>query len=105
MERTGVADARCATVADEIETELIEIFLQPGFVEIIRDDARSGRERSFHGRIDMQAALDRFLRQQSGREHDARIARVRATRDRRDQNAAMADAALPVMKWISGCIF
>ena len=53
----------------------------------------------------MQAALDCFLRQQSGREHDARIARVRATGDRRDQNAAVADAALPVMKWISGCSF
>ena len=83
-----------------IESELIEISLQPGFVQIIGHDARSRRERSFHRRIDSQSALDRFLREQTGREHHARIARVGATGDRRDQHAAVADLALAVVKRI-----
>ncbi len=37
-QRTRIADAGGATVADEVETELIEIFLQAGFFEIIADD-------------------------------------------------------------------
>ena len=35
MERSGVADAGGATVADEIKSQFIEVFLQPGFVEIV----------------------------------------------------------------------
>ena len=35
MERSRVADAGGATVTDEIESELIEVFLEPGLVEII----------------------------------------------------------------------
>ena len=101
----GIADAGRATVADDVEAELVEICLQPGLVEIIGDDARARRERSFHGRIDAQSALDRFLREQTGGEHHARVARVRATRDRRDQHAAVTDPALAVMKRISSRIF
>ena len=100
MERAGVADAGRATVADEIESELIEIRLQSGLGEVIGDDARSRRERSLHRRIDRQSALDRFLREQTGGEHHARVTRVRATGDRRDQDAAVADLAFAVMKWI-----
>ena len=101
MERPGIADAGGATVTDEIESELIEIFLQPGLVEIIGNDARTWRERSFHRRIDAQSTLDRFFREQTRGEHHARIAGVRATRDRRDQHTAVSDLALPVMKRIA----
>ena len=45
MQRSGVADAGGATVADKVESELIEIFLQPGFVEIIRKQ-RASRARA-----------------------------------------------------------
>ena len=105
MERPGVADASRATVADEIEAKLIEIFLQSGLIQIIGDHARSRRERSFHRRIDTQSALDRFLREQTGGEHHARIARVRAARDRRDQDGAVPDLALPMMKRIGRLFF
>ena len=44
MERTGVADAGGAAVADGIEAELVEILLQTGFVQVIGHDARAGRE-------------------------------------------------------------
>ena len=93
MQRPGVADAGRAAVTDKIKPELIEIFLQPGFRQIIGDHARTRRERRFHCRIHVQSALDRLFCEQTGREHHARIARVRATRDGRDENAAVADMA------------
>ena len=49
-------------------------------------DARTGRERSFHGRIHFESALDGFFRKQTGGEHHARVRRVRATCNRRDNN-------------------
>ena len=52
VERTGVADAGGATVADDVEAELVEIGLQPGFRQVIGDDARAGGERSLDRRID-----------------------------------------------------
>ena len=44
MQWAGIADTRCAAVADEIEAELVEIRLQTGLGQIIADDARAGRE-------------------------------------------------------------
>ena len=61
MQWPGVANAGGATISDEIKSELIEIFLQSRFFQIIGNDARPGRERSFHRRIDAQPALDRFF--------------------------------------------
>jgi len=91
VERAGVADAGGAAVADDLEAELVEVGLQAGLVEVIGDDARAGRKRSLHRAIHGQAALDRLLREQSRREHDGGIAGVRATRDRRDEDAAVLD--------------
>ena len=105
MEWAGIADAGCATVTDEVEPKLIEIFLQSSFLEIIGNDARTWRERSFYCGIDTQSALDRLFREQSRCQHHAWIARVRAARDRRDQHAAVTDPGLPVMKWIGARIF
>src|SRR5437764_3970095 len=100
MEWPGIANASGATVADEIKSELVEIFLQSGLVEIIGDHTRTGRERRFYRRIDAQSALDRFFRQQPGRKHHAWVTRVSATRDRRDQNCAVTDFTFAVSKWI-----
>ena len=99
MERAGVADAGRAAVADDVEPELVEIFLQAGLVQIIGDNARTRRERSLDRGIDRQAALDRLLREQTGGEHDTRVARVRATGDRRDEHAAVADPVWPCVKY------
>ena len=101
MERPGIANAGGAAVTDHVESELIEIFLEAGFLEIIGDNAGARRERSLHGRINRQAALDRFLREQTGGEHHAWVARVRAARDGRDQNAAMTDATLPARESVA----
>ena len=42
MQRARVADARRATVTNDIETQLVEIGLQPGFREVVSYDARPG---------------------------------------------------------------
>ena len=73
MQRTGIADARRAAVADEVETEFVEERLQTGLVQIIGDDARAGRERRLDGGIDRESALDGLFREQTGGQHDARI--------------------------------
>ena len=91
MQRPRVADASRATISDEIEPELVEIFLQAGFRQIIGNHARTRRERCFYCRVNAKSALDRSFRKQASRDHDARIAGVGATCDRCDQNAAVAD--------------
>src|SRR5882724_11585737 len=63
MQRSRVADASRATIADKIESELIKIFLQPSFLQVIGNHARAWGERSFHARIDVQSALNRFFRE------------------------------------------
>src|SRR5438876_7978455 len=96
MQRPRVADASRATVADEIESELVEICLESGLLQIIGNDARSGSERRFYRGIDTQTALDCFFRQQSSRNHHARVACVCAARYRGDQDAAVANVGTPM---------
>src|SRR4051794_18267641 len=69
MKWSGISNASRAAITDKIESELIEIFLQAGLVEIIGHNPRPRRERSFHCGINFQSALDRFLREQTCSEH------------------------------------
>ena len=85
-QRAGIAYAGGAAVANEVEAQLIEIFLKTGFVEIIAHHAGTGCEGRLDEGIDAQTAFDGFLSQQTGREHDGWIAGVGATRDGSDQN-------------------
>ena len=95
---TGVADARRATVADEVEPQRIEIPLQPRLREVITHDARAWRERGFHVRGNFQPTLDGLLREQPCAEHHCRVRCVRATRDRRDDHRAVADFIFAIMR-------
>ena len=90
-QRTRVADARRATVADEVEAEFVERRLQSGLGEILGDDFRARRERRLHPRLHRQAERERFLRNESRREHHRWIRRVGARRDRGDHDVAMAE--------------
>src|SRR5215468_4398991 len=101
MQRPRVADARGATVADQIESELVEICLESGFRQVIGNNARPGCERRFYAGIDTQTALDSFFRQQSSRNHHARVARVRAARYRGDQDAAVANVSTPRSEYLA----
>src|SRR5262249_37168012 len=67
MQWPRVANASRATVADQIESKSIEIFLESRLFQVIGNNARSGCQRRFHARIDTQTAFDCFFRQQSGR--------------------------------------
>src|SRR5882724_9097496 len=96
MQRPRVADASGATVTDEIESELVEICLESGLFQVIGNNARPRCERRFYARIDTQTALDCFFRQQSSRNHHARIACVCAARYRSDQDAAVANVSTPM---------
>ncbi len=98
-QRTGVADARRAAVANQIEAEFVEIGLQTGFVEVIAHHSRTGSERGLHQRIDAQAALDGLFGQQPRRQHHRGIAGVGATGDRRDQHAAVPNLAFKNRGW------
>src|SRR5690606_32772865 len=94
MQRAGVADAGGATVTNRVEAQLVQVGLEAGFLEVVGDDARTGRERGLHDGIDLEAAFNGLLREQTGGEHDTWIAGVRATRDGRDEHGAVANLAL-----------
>ena len=90
-ERPGVADARRAAVADGVEAELLEEGRQAGLVVVLGDDLGAGREARLHPRLPADAALDGVLRQEAGRDHHRRVRRVRAARDRRDDDGAVLE--------------
>src|SRR5258706_7938858 len=100
MKRAGVADAGGATVTDKIETKLIEIRLESGLVQVITHDARAGRERGLYDGVDLQSALDGFLREQPGAEHHAGGAGVGATCDGGDEHAAVADLGVELREGV-----
>src|SRR6476661_9807233 len=101
MQRPGVANASGATVADEIESELVEICLESGLFQVIGNNAGPGCERRLHARIDMQTALDCFFRQQSSRNHHARVACICAARYRGDQDAAVANVSTTMQEYLA----
>ena len=90
-QRAGVADARRAAVADEVEAELVEIPVEPGALVVLGDDLRARRERRLHPRLARQAALDRLLREQAGADHHRRVRGVRARGDRGDDDGAVLE--------------
>src|SRR6187431_1944483 len=100
MQRPRVADASRAAVADEIESELVEICLESSLFQVIGNNARPRRERCFHARIDTQTALDCLFCQQSSCNHHARVARVCTARYRGDQDAAVADVSSPMLEHV-----
>ena len=90
-ERAGVSDTRRAAVADRLETELIKVRRQTGLFQIVRDDARTGRERGFDEGIYFEALRDGLLGEQAGREHHARVGSVGAAGDGGNQNGTVAE--------------
>ena len=93
-QRAGVADARRAAVADEVEAERLERLDQAGLLVVLHHDLRAGRERRLDPRLGRQAALDGVAREQPGADHHRRVRRVRARRDRRDHDVAVVELGL-----------
>jgi len=90
-QRARVADARRAAVADEVEAEGLEVGHEPRVLQVIRDDLRAGREGRLHPRFRGEPTLDRLLREEAGAEHDGRVGRVRARRDRGEDDRALRE--------------
>ncbi len=94
IERPGVADAGRAAVADQVEAERVEVFLEAGLLQILGDDARAGGQRGLDPRVDVEAVLDGFFRQEARGQHHARVRGVGARRDRGDDDVAVSDVDL-----------
>ena len=62
-QRARIADAGGAAEADQVEAELIEIFLQPRLLVIFLDHLRAGRQRGLDPRLDGESLLHRLLGQ------------------------------------------
>ena len=90
-DRTAIADTGRASVADQVEAQLLEVLGETRALQIVRDDLRSGREAGLDPRLDREAALDRLLREQSRGHHHRRIRGVGATRNRRDHQRAVSE--------------
>ena len=92
-QRSAVADAGRAAVADKVEPELLEIGEQAALGQILGHDLRSRGEAGLHPGTPGQAAFHRLLGQQTGANHDARIRGVGAARDGGDDDGAMIELA------------
>lgn len=90
----GVAYARRAAVAGEVEAERIEVLLQSGGFEVVGHHARARRERRLYIGGRAQAELVRLFRQQPRRDENRRVRGIRAAGYRRYQDAAVAQFAL-----------
>ena len=89
VEGTGHAIAGSAGKGDHTEAELLEVFREAGFVQIQSDCLRARRQRGFHPGLSGQTQPVGIARQQSGRDHVARIAGVGATGDRSNDHSAI----------------
>ena len=90
-ERAGIADARGAAETDQVVTELVQVLLQTGLVEIFGDDLRARCKRGLDPRLDGQAFGHGLARQQPGADHHVGVRRIGAGRDRGDHDVAVAE--------------
>ena len=72
-----------------LEAQAIEERLQARLGEVLAHHARARRERGLHPRLDAEAAFDRLLRQETGRQHDRRVGGVGARSDGGDHDVPM----------------
>ena len=96
-QRSGVADAGGAAVADDVEAQLLQILEHAGLAQVIGDHPRAGAERGLHPRCGLQAAGHRVARQQAGAEHHRRIGGVGAGGDGGDHHRAVGQVVFAVV--------
>ncbi len=85
-QRPGVADARRAPVPDEREPELLQVRRETRLIQVFGHHARARRQARLDPRLRLQPGLDRVLRQETRGHHDRWVRRVRAARDRGDDD-------------------
>src|SRR3546814_20865385 len=72
-QRAGIADAGRAAIADEVEPDGVEIFLQARFHQIVRHHLASGRERGFDPGLALKAKRARLAGDKPGRSEERRV--------------------------------
>ena len=92
----GVPDAGRAAKPDKVETDLVEVSLQPGLFEIGGNDLRARRERCLDPRAWSSTPFARIARQQSGGDQHARVRRVGAAGNGGDHDIAVAEVEIVV---------
>ena len=90
-QRPAVADAGGASVADQVEVNLLQLLKQPGGLQILGHHFRTRREAGLHVGGNLQPALQRLLRHQPRGEHHRRIGCVGAGSDGRDNHGTVAE--------------
>ena len=90
-QRARVADAGGAAIADRLEAEGVEVFIEARPLQIVGHHAGSGREARLHPRLRGEPLRDRLPGNQPRGHHHARVARVGAARDGRDHHRAMVN--------------
>src|SRR5918997_4650627 len=93
-QRPGVADARGAAVANDVEPELLQVVQQARGLQVLGDDLGARREARLDVWLHRQALLDRLLREQPGPDHDRGVRRVGAAGDRSDDRRAVPELGL-----------
>ena len=88
-QRPRIADAGRAAVSHQIESQLIQVRKQPGFVQIAGDDTGAGRQTRLDVWRYLKPAFHGVFRHQTGADHHRRVARIRATGDGCDGHVAV----------------
>ena len=89
--RAAVSDARHAAVADDVEAELLEVGQQSCLSQVVGHNATTRRQSGLDPRLHVQALLHRPLGKDAGPDHDGRVRRVGAARNRCDDDGAVPD--------------
>ena len=92
-QRTAVADAGRAAVADRVEPEGVQRLIESRLGEVFGDNAAPRREARLDPRLAGETLRDGIACEQPGSEHHRRIARVGAARDGRDDDGTVGDLA------------
>ena len=98
VQRTAVADAGRAAKADQLVAEAVEVRGEASQVEVARHDARAGGQARLDVLRHAEARLDRLARQQPRGHHHGRVRRVRAARDGRNHDGAVAQLDLAAVE-------
>ena len=93
-QRPRIADAGGAAIAHQIETDGVQMRLQPRLFQIIGHDLATRRQRRLHPWLGLQAQLVRLLGDQPSRDQHAGVRRIGAAGDRRDGDVAVANVEI-----------
>src|SRR5581483_3116998 len=87
--------------ADEVEADLVEIFLQAGVRKIFGDDLAARRQRRLHPRLGLQPLRRGLARQEARADQHARVRGVGAGGDRGDYHVAMAEVEVAALNRVA----